>query len=118
MVQAQQNLQFSKENLINLIDELETMKVLPGVLKDKVMTHVLAQPETKQIQIFNMVVEEQRKFEKAEQEYMEKSTKAYQDYLGELKIATQSIARTLNRKVEEYITKTDEKKTDDLLKEL
>lgn len=60
-----QNLQFSKENLISLINESEALKVLPDVLKEKLLTSVLAKPK-----------ENQAKFKEAEAEYMKKSAKA------------------------------------------
>ncbi len=110
--------QFSKENLIALINSSEALKVLPGVLKDKVLASVLAKPEEKQMQVFSTLKEEQAKFEEAEREYMEKSAKAYQDYLSELKQATNSIMRGLNKKVEESSRKSEDKKADDLLKGL
>lgn len=109
---------FSKENLITLINESEALKVLPGVLKEKLLASVLVKPEEKQIQIFSTLKEEQAKFKEAEREYMEKSAKAYQDYLGELKNATNSIMRGLNRKVEEFSSKADNRKADDLLKNI
>ncbi|HBB03099.1 MAG: hypothetical protein US89_C0001G0064 [Candidatus Peregrinibacteria bacterium GW2011_GWF2_38_29] len=118
MAQAGQNMQFSKENLIALINESEALKMLPGVLKDKLMTSVLAQGEAKQVKVFNTLAEEQRKFAEAEQEYMEKSAKAYQDYLSELKQASNSIVRNLNKKVEEIATKKDDQKAEDLLKDM
>lgn len=111
-----QILQFSKENLINLINESEALKVLPGILKEKLLTSVLAKPEEKQMQIFSTLKEEQAKFKEAEKEYIEKSAKAYQDYLSELKIATNSIMRGLSKKVEEFDRKKEDKKAEDLLK--
>ncbi|MBI5152450.1 hypothetical protein HZA39_02860 [Candidatus Peregrinibacteria bacterium] len=113
-----QTLQFSKENLISLINESEALKVLPGILKEKLLASVLAKPEEKQIQIFSTLKEEQAKFKEAERDYMEKSAKAYQDYLSELKIATNSIIRGLNKKVEEFNVKAESKKAEDLLKGL
>jgi|GEM_PF-7131837 len=117
MAQAQ-NTQFSKENLIALINNSEALKILPDVLKEKLLASVLAKPEEKQIQIFNTLQEEQRKFEEAEREYMEKSAKLYQDYLTELKQTTNSIIRNLNKKAEEINRKAEDKKAEDLLKEL
>lgn len=111
-------MEFSEENLQNLLNSAKTMTVLAEVDRERLLASIPKMNEEKKRTIFESLLESEKEIEDAEQEYNEKAQQALTEYTGKISEGQNNLTKTMREKMEEFDHNRDEKEQEKLLTEL